>query len=46
MATGLRFGLAMVTDKAKDAGPDDDVLESRLDARADGSIYINNQKLR
>jgi hypothetical protein len=46
MALGLRFGLAMITDKPADAGPEEDVLESKLDARADGSLYVNNQKFK
>ncbi|MEO5615412.1 MAG: DUF2125 domain-containing protein [Cypionkella sp.] len=43
---GLRYGLAMLTDKPKDAGPDQDVLQSDVEIRPDGHVFVNNQQIK
>ncbi|MBC7476513.1 MAG: hypothetical protein H7317_00270 [Pseudorhodobacter sp.] len=41
-ATALRFGLAAGFDATKTPGE----LVSQIEARADGSVYVNNARLR
>jgi hypothetical protein len=43
IATGLRMGLAMGFDREGDAG---DVLVSKIEARPDGSLYVNGARMR
>lgn len=43
---GLRYGLAMLTDRPKDAGPDQDVLQSDLEIREGGHVFVNNQQIK